>query len=136
VLTLHLTKTEVKDLIAQNVDYFARDGIVVKVHSGKSLPPMELTAHFFNSKTDSLLNHHYATKSDQERMTRVILRPCVPIGIMGVDLDELKKKCRSNIASMICHPGYTRQVTAGSKSGIYRRALEIIHRYAKHEKVR
>jgi hypothetical protein len=66
----------------------------------------------------------------------MIIRRCAPVGILGVDIDDLKKECMSCIKSMVSHPEYAGQVTAGEKSGIYRRALEIIHRYSKVEKVR
>lgn len=97
---------------------------------------MELTVHFFRHKTDNLLNHHHLTGPGKERMLRMTVRCSAPVGILGADIDDLKKKCMSYIKSMVSHPEYTRQVTAGEKSGIYRRALEIIHRYSKVEEVR
>lgn len=135
MLTSHFTKREVKSLITRNVDSFVGAGTTVTVHCGRSFAPMELTAHFFKPKTNTLLFHHYATNSSNERMTRIILRRCAPVGLLGVDIQDLQKKCRSNIASIVSHPDYVRQVTAGGKSGIYRRALQIIHRYSKVEKV-
>ena len=97
---------------------------------------MELTVHFFIHKTDTLLNRHHFTGPGKERTLRMMVRRCAPVGMLGVDTDALKKECLLCIKSMVSHPVYARQVTAGDKSGIYRRALEIIHRYSKVEKVR
>jgi hypothetical protein len=97
---------------------------------------MELTVHFFRPKTETLLKHHHFTGPGKERTLRMVIRRCAPVGILGVDIDDLKKECMSCIMSMASHPEYTRQVTAGEKSGIYRRTLEIIHRYSNIEKVR
>jgi hypothetical protein len=136
VLVAHLNKNEVKSLIARDVESFIGPGRVVQVHCGNSFTPMELTVHFFRHKTDNLLNHHYLSGSGKEQMLRMTIKCSAPVGILGIDTDDLKKKCMSSIRSMVSHPKYARQVTAGEKSGIYRRALELIHRYSEVEKVR
>ncbi len=135
VLISHFKKEEVKSLIVRNVESFINPGRVVKVHCGRSFTPMELTVHFFRHKTDTLLNRHNFTGPDKERALRMITRGCAPVGILGVDIDDLKKQCMSCIKSMVSNPAYVTQVSAGEQSGIYRRVLEIIHRYSKVEQV-
>lgn len=135
MLISHFDKKEVKSFVARNVESFIGPEKVVRVHCGRSFIPMELTVHFFRHKTDTLLNHHFASPG-KERTLKMVIKRCAPVGIMGADIDDLKRECMSCIKSMVSHPEYTRQVTAGEKSGIYRRALEIIHRYSKVEKVR
>jgi hypothetical protein len=135
VLISHFDKKEVKSFIARNVESFIGPGRVVRVHCGSSFIPMELTVHFFRHKTDTLLNHHHFASPGKERTLKMVIRRCAPVGIMGADIDDLKRECMSCIKSMVSHPEYTKQVTAGEKSGVYRRALEIIHRYSKVEKV-
>lgn len=136
MLISHLNQKEVISLIKRNVECFIDPGRVVRVHCGRSFTPMELTVHFFKPKTDTLLNHHHLPGPGRDRMPKMIIRRCAPVGILGVDIDDLKRECMSCIKSMVSHPEYTGQVTAGEKSGIYRRALEIIHRYSKIEEVR
>jgi hypothetical protein len=134
-LISHFNKKEVKSLIGRNVQKFIGHGRVVKVHCGSAFNPMELTVHFFIHKTDTLLNRHHFTGPGKERTLRMIIRRCAPVGMLGVDTDVLKKECLSCIQSMVSHPAYAKQVTAGDMSGIYRRVLGIIHRYSKLEKV-
>lgn len=137
LLTSHFTMDEVENLVAQNVDKFVDDDIAVRLNCGRCFAPLELRVNFFKPKTDStLLYHHHLTYLGKERMGKITSRCSAPVGILGADIRHLKKKCKLYIASMVSNPDYARQATAGGKLGIYRRALEVICRYSKDEKVR
>ncbi|RDW64864.1 hypothetical protein BP6252_10515 [Coleophoma cylindrospora] len=127
-LSAHLKKKSIEDLISEHTSGFYDDGIDVDVTTGASFKPMRLSTNFFRAESKELLLQHYLG-TNLENKDLLVQQCSAPVGLLGVDVGELKKKCRQYIDDMIGNPLYAEQSCADNPTEIPRRVLEVIQRY-------
>jgi hypothetical protein len=58
----------------------------------------------------------------------------VPVGILGLSVTEMKKKCNKHVEDMISNTKYAEQATSGDVSGLPSQILEIVGKYVAAKK--
>ncbi|RDW68411.1 hypothetical protein BP5796_09068 [Coleophoma crateriformis] len=127
-LSAHLKKKSIEDLISEHTSGFYDNGIDVDVTTGASFKPMRLSTNFFRAESQELLLHHYLG-TNLENKDLLVQQCSAPVGLLGVDVGELKKKCQQYIEDMIGNPLYAEQSCADNSTEVPRRVLEVIQRY-------
>lgn len=93
---------------------------------------MVLRVNDFQSQREFLL-HPRLTKGEgalpPSQPLRLETPYSIPVGIVGLDMDDMRKKCDKHIEEMINNKRYADQVTAGDPNPIPRRILEIALRF-------
>lgn len=130
----HLRKHKIEDLIAEHVSGFLDTVIMVEVSTGSVFKPMVLHANFFIPKTSELLAQSSLTPPEAEQPSQLVLLFSAPVGLLGLSVSELKKKCDKHIENMITNPQYPAQTTAGDPTQLPFRILEIVCQYATRNK--
>lgn len=85
---------------------------------------MRLLTNSFIPSTCEILQQSY-----QDQDGELLRVESLPVGLSGVDADEVKRVCIEYLESVLEHPSYTEQATAGNTSGISRIALESVFKY-------
>lgn len=126
----HFEKKQIEDLITINSNGFTDMVIDISISAGAVFEPMTIQTHVFEPKTWELIGHYQLVAKEGER-PQLLERYSVPLGVMGLDRSEMKVQCRKQIEEMIANPEYAGQVTAGHKTAIPRKILEIAKNYNK-----
>lgn len=135
----HFRKEEMSRFVADNVAGFTIDGVekpcVVELFSGASWnSTFQIRAKFFTAKTADVLKHWHM----QIGRNNVDLQPraAPPIGLemdggVPAQRDEIRKKAREYVASIIQEPRYAEQATDSLRhTDLPRKILKIVQRYA------
>lgn len=127
----HFNKVEIQNLMNEHISMFTTNTFQVGITSGYSFKPMRLVVHQFSPRTEHLVHHHQTRiQSDGEKKTpRTSHRIGAPLGLLGIDMEELQPMCDAHIRSMVENPAYASQSTAGLSTRIPRKLLEIMREY-------
>jgi len=125
----HLKKRKVEDLITEHTSGFSDAVLEIEVTTGSSFKPMRMTANVFRPTTVELLGHHHLTTEAEEQESQLILRYSAPVGLLALSSSELKRICKEHIETMITNAEYPEQATAGDKTKIPCRILEVVRQY-------
>lgn len=91
---------------------------------------MKLETNAFKPRTNELLHHSSLTPAEADQAAHLVQRPSVPVGILGLSLSEIKKKCKNHIEEMISNEQYVGQATSGDVSQLPKEILEIVCKYS------
>ncbi|KAK4650296.1 hypothetical protein QC762_706170 [Podospora pseudocomata] len=137
----HFRKEEITQFIETNVSSFTLDGVerpcTVELFSGLGLSArLQIKAKFFTPRSlsaDVLRHYHLQTGHNTVDLQA---RGSAPIGLdvkatTGAQREELKRKIKEYIASIVSEPEYASLVTSNLRhTDIPRKILSIIHTYA------
>ncbi|KAK0736861.1 hypothetical protein B0T21DRAFT_287814 [Apiosordaria backusii] len=137
----HFRKEEITQFIETNVSSFTLDGVerpcTVELFSGLGLSArLQIKAKFFTPRSlsaDVLQHYHLQTGHNTVDLQA---RGSAPIGLdikaaTGAQREELKRKIKEYIASIVAEPNYASLVTSNLRhTDIPRKILSIIHAYA------
>ena len=103
----------------------------VEATVGSAFEPMRLSACTFKPKGEAhdIIYQHHLTTENEEQTARLKVQFSAPIGIMPVDKDHLKDKCRKCIRAMLKSPGYLDQTTEGDPNELPHEIIEVMLRY-------
>jgi hypothetical protein len=130
----HLRKNEIEDLISEHTNGFLDTVILVEVSTGSVFKPMKLRTNLFEAKTGELLQQASLTSAEPDQALQLVQRLSAPVGILGLSLSDMKKKCEKHIEEMIKNPQYAEQATAGDMSQLPKQILEIVCEYSAAKK--
>ncbi|KAK4174008.1 hypothetical protein QBC36DRAFT_334601 [Triangularia setosa] len=137
----HFRKEEITQFIETNVSSFTLDGVerpcTVELFSGLGLSArLQVKAKFFTPRSlsaDVLQHYHLQTGHNTVDLQA---RGSAPIGLdikatTGAQREELKRKIKEYIASIVAEPNYASLVTSNLRhTDIPRKILFVIHAYA------
>lgn len=124
----HFEKRKVEDLVTANSNGFIDLVIDISVSAGAVFEPMRIQTHVFEPKTWELIGH-YQLVANKGEAPQLVERYSAPLGIMGLFRSEMKVQCRKYIEDMISNPEYAGQATAGHRTAIPRKILEIARKF-------
>lgn len=133
----HFKKEEMFKFIVENIVSFTVNGVEkpcqVELFSGASFgTTLKIKAKFFTAKTPEVLRHWHSQPS--RNSVDLQSRGAVPIGLEmegNSQRDELRKKAKEYIQSIIQEPTYPEQVTDSLRhTDLPRRILRIVQRYS------
>jgi len=130
----HLRKNKIEDLISEHTTGFLDTVLVVEVSTGSVFKPMRVRTNAFLPKTGDLLRQSSLTPAEADQASQLVQRPSAPIGILGLSLAEMRKKCKNHIEDMISNTQYAAQATAGDMSQLPKQVLEIVCEYSAAKK--
>jgi hypothetical protein len=130
----HLRKSKIEDLISEHTTRFLDTVLTVEVSTGSVFKPMRVRTNAFLPKTGDLLRQFSLTPAEADQASQLVQRPSAPVGILGLSLTDLKKKCNNHIEDMISNTQYAAQATAGDMSQLPRQILEIVCEYSAAKK--
>ncbi|KAK0110729.1 hypothetical protein ONS96_002328 [Cadophora gregata f. sp. sojae] len=133
----HLKKHKVEELISEHTNGFRDTAIDVEVSTGAAFnkKPLVLHTNVFRPKTDELLLQSRLTTGIDNQNSVLLEQDSVPIGILGLSEQEVKKLCKRYIDDMIASPQYAGQVSAVNSSPIAFELLEAMQKYARKEPI-
>jgi hypothetical protein len=132
-LHAHLNKRDVENLIAKHITGFTDTYLEVEVSTGEVFSPMVLPVNVFKPKTLGLLKHTRLARADpvdKEQDLQAVEMYSAPVGILFLELQEMRSNCKKHIEDMIKNPQYVAQVTAGDRTPLPRGILEIVFKYS------
>jgi hypothetical protein len=135
----HFRREEMTKFISENIAGFTIDGAekpcVVELFSGASwTSTFQIKAKFFTPKTSEVLQHWHMQVG--RNSVDLQARGAPPIGLemdgsVPAQRDEIRKKAREYIQSIIQEPRYAEQVTDSLRhTDLPRKILKIVQRYA------
>jgi hypothetical protein len=130
----HLRKNKIEDLITGNTNQFLDNTIIVEVSTGVVFKPMKIQANAFEASTNELLQHSSLTPPQADQAAHLVQLPSAPVGILGLSLSEMKRKCKNHIEDMISNDQYVEQATSGDMSQLPKQILEIVSKYSAAKK--
>jgi len=90
---------------------------------------MRLHTNTFAPSTDELVFQFSLTPPMPEQAAQLVRRRSIPVGILGLSLSDMRRKCNKHIEDMISSPQYPEQATAGDASGLPKQILETACEY-------
>ncbi|MCJ1359532.1 MAG: hypothetical protein MMC33_009534 [Icmadophila ericetorum] len=131
----HLRKDKMEDLILEHTSGFLETELTLEVSTGLVFIPMRIHTNTFLPNGHDLLQQSSLTPAEADEDSQLVQRHSVPIGILGLSLTEMRKKCNNHIFDMISNTQYAAQATAGDISQLPKQILEIVCEYsaAKHD---
>jgi hypothetical protein len=130
----HLRKSKIEDLISMNTTGFLDAVIVVEVSTGSVFKPMRLHTNTFEAIGNELLEQSILTPPEADQAAQLVRMPSAPVGILGLSVSEMKKKCNKHVEDMISNTKYAEQATSGDVSGLPSQILEIVGEYVAAKK--
>jgi hypothetical protein len=130
----HLRKSKIEDLITEHTTGFLDTVIVVEVSTGVVFRPMRLQTNTFAAIGTELLEQSSLTPPKADQAAQLVRMASVPVGILGLSVSEMKKKCDKHIEDMISNAEYAEQATSGDVSGLPNQILEIVCKYVAAKK--
>ncbi len=130
----HLRKNKIEDLITEHTTRFLDTIITVEVSTGSVFKPIRIQANTFKPKTDELVFQSSLTPPEAHQAAQLVRMHSVPVGILGLSVSELRKKCEIHIEEMISNSKYAEQATSGDPSSLPQQILEIVCAYAAAKK--
>ena len=133
----HFKKDEMARFISENIESFTVDGVekpcTVELFSGASFgATLRLKAKFFTARTPDVLQHWHSSVG--QNGVDLQSRGAAPIGLElegHGQREELRKKAKEYIQSIIVEPAYADQVTDSLRhTDVPRRILRAVQRYA------
>lgn len=124
----HFEKKKMEDLVTANSNGFTKTVIDIAVSTGVVFEPLRIQTSVFEPKTWELISHYHLV-SRQGEVAQLVERYSAPVGVVSIFGLELKAQCKRHIEGMVSNPHYARQVTAGHKTGIPAKILEIARNY-------
>jgi hypothetical protein len=137
----HFQKQEMARFLSENITDFTVDGVektcVVELFSGAQFDTtLQLKAKFFTPKTADVLQHWHMNVQ-RNSIVDLQAREAPPIGLdidgpgTNAQRDELRKKVKEYIASIIREPRYAEQMTDSLRhTTLPQRILKMVQRYA------
>jgi hypothetical protein len=135
-LHAHLKKNAIEKFISENLAGFSNIQLEVEVSTGAVFKPMKLHANIFQSKTWKLLRQMRLADETGDQMAQLMQRYSPPVGLLGLSVSDLRKKCEKHIGEMIKNPEYAVQTTAGDPTRLPEMILEIVRDYCDAKEVR
>ena len=126
----HLRKDKIEDLISEHTSGFLDTELILEVSTGLVFIPMRIRTNIFLPSGQDLLRQSSLTPAEADEDSQLMQRHSVPIGILGLSLTEMRKKCNNHIFDMISNTQYAAQATAGDISQLPRQILEIVCEYS------
>jgi hypothetical protein len=135
-LHAHLKKNAIEKFISENLDGFSNIQLEVEVSTGAVFKPMKLHANIFQSKTWELLRQMRLADETGDQNARLVKRYSPPVGLLGLSVPELRKKCEKHVSEMVKNPAYAAQTTASDSTMLPEMILEIVRDYCDAKEVR
>jgi hypothetical protein len=130
----HLRKSKIEDLITEHTKGFLDTVIVVEVSTGAVFRPMKIDTNIFKPRTTELLQQASLTPPEADQASQLVRMRSIPVGILGLSVSDMKKKCERHIEHMIAEPKYAEQATSGDPSLLPQQILEIVCEYVAAKK--
>ena len=131
----HLRKSRVEDLVSKNTEGFLDTVLKVEVSTGEVFTPLKLRTNRFVPKTEELLQQSSLTPAEPNQSSQLVRRFSAPIGILGLSLGDMRRKCSKHVDEMIANPQYAAQVTAIDQTQLPKEILEIVYEFATKKNV-
>lgn len=135
----HFRKEEMNKFITENIAAFTINGVEkpceVELFSGATWSStFQIKAKFFTAKTTDVLQHWHMQIGRNSVDLQARSAPAIGLemdGSVPAQRDEIRKKAREYIASIIQEPKYAEQVTDSLRhTDLPRKVLTIVQRYA------
>jgi len=133
----HFKRDEMSKFITENIGSFTVNGVeqpcTVQLYSGSRFNSvLTIRAKFFTAKTDEVLRHwHMHVAQDRINLHS---QSAAPLGLDSegaAQKDEIRKKSKEYIQSIMKEPAYAEQVTESFRhSDLPRRILHVVQNYA------
>ena len=135
-LHTHLKKNAIEKFISDNLDGFSNIQLDVEVSTGAVFKPLKLHVNIFQSKTWELLRQMRLADETGDQNAQLMQRYSPPVGLLGLSVSDLRKKCERHIGEMVKNPEYAGQTTAGDPTRLPEMILEIVRDYCDAKEVR
>jgi hypothetical protein len=135
-LHAHLKKNAIEKFISENLDGFSNIQLVVDVSTGVVFKPLKLHANVFQAKTWELLRQMRLADETGDQNAQLLKRYSPPVGLLGLSVPDLRKKCEKHVGDMVKNPAYAGQTTAGDATRLPEMILEIVRDYCDAKEVR
>jgi hypothetical protein len=126
----HLRKDKIEDLMSEHTTGFLDTVLILEVSTGSVFKPMRVHTNAFLPNGGDLLRQSSLTPAEADQASQLVQRPSAPVGILGLSLTDMRKKCKNHIEDMISNHQYAEQTTAGDMSQLPRQILEIVCKYS------
>jgi hypothetical protein len=132
----HLKKNAIEKFISENLDGFSNIQLDVGVSTGAVFKPLKLHVNVFQAKTWELLRQMRLADETGDQHAQLLKRYSPPVGLLGLSVPELRKKCEKHVGEMVKNPAYAAQTTAGDFTRLPEMILEIVRDYCDAKEVR
>jgi hypothetical protein len=119
-----------EDLISEHTSGFLNTELTLEVSIGFVFIPIRTHTHTFLLIGHDLLQQSSLILAEVDEDSQLMQRHSVPIGILGLSLTEMRKKCNNHILDIISNTQYAAQATAGDISQLPKQILEIVYEYS------
>ena len=134
-LHAHLKKNAIESFISENLNGFSNIQLDVDVSTGAVFKPLILQANVFQAKTWELLRQMRLADETGDHNSQLMQRYSPPVGLLGLSVPDLRKKCEKHIGEMVKNPAYAGQTTAGDTTRLPEMILEIVRDYCDAKEV-
>jgi hypothetical protein len=102
----HLRKSKAEDLMREHIACFLNTTINVElltgsVFTGSVFKPMRVQTTYFEPQTCKLLFQRILKPADGHQASQLEEYACVPIGILGLSVPEMRNKCKTFIEGIV-----------------------------------